>query len=202
MENQSLALSLLLFYILINVILGQYSSFGFDLESFQERCLSEYYKSQTVIIYELYSESPEMELKLKSPDGGIIFHNISSSSLFSLTTQSNGFYEVCAKNRGKYKNEVTLLIKSGVSANDYSSVAKSKDLEPIDFELDKLLEKQSILNHLNKVSQEKQNQFGVIYKSISKRIIFYSLLMVAGMILIGVIETLYLKRFMERRKII
>ena len=202
MKNQSLAISLLIFFILFNVILDQYSSFGIDLESFQERCLSEYYKSQTVVIYELYSDSPEMELEVKSPDGGILYHNINTSSLFSLTTQSNGFYEVCAKNMGKYKNEVTLLIKSGVSANDYSSVAKSKDLEPIDFELDKLLEKQSILNHLNKVSQEKQNQFGVIYKSISKRIIFYSLLMVAGMILIGVIETLYLKRFMERRKII
>ena len=202
MKNQSLAISLLIFFILFNVILDQYSSFGIDLESFQERCLSEYYKSQTVVIYELYSDSPEMELEVKSPDGGILYHNINTSSLFSLTTQSNGFYEVCAKNMGKYKNEVTFLIKSGVSANDYSSVAKSKDLEPIDFELDKLLEKQSILNHLNKVSQEKQNQFGVIYKSISKRIIFYSLLMVAGMILIGLIETLYLKRFMERRKII
>ena len=55
---------------------------------------------------------------------------------------------------GKYNNEINLSIKSGVSANDYSSVAKSKDLEPIDFELDKLLEKQSLLNHFNKVSQE------------------------------------------------
>ena len=202
MKNKSLVISLLIFFILFNVILDQYSSFGIDLESFHERCLSEYYKSQTVIIYELYSDSPEMELIVKSPDGGILYRNINTSSLFSLTTQNNGFYEVCAKNMGKDKNEVTLLIKSGVSANDYSSVAKSKDLEPIDFELDKLLEKHSILNHLNKVSQEKQNQFGVIYKSISKRIIFYSLLMVVGMILIGVIETLYLKRFMERRKII
>ena len=202
MKNQSLAISLFIFFILFNVILGQYSSFGIDLDSYQERCLSDYYKSQTVVIYELYSDSPEMELEVKSQDGAILYRNISTSSLFSFTTQYNGFYEVCAKNRGKNKNEVTLLIKSGVSANDYSSVAKSKDLEPIDFELDKLLEKQSILNHLNKVSQEKQNQFGVIYKSISKRIIFYSLLMVAGMILIGIIETLYLKRFMERRKII
>jgi len=202
MKNQSIIISLLLFFILINDILGQYSSFGMDLESFQERCLSEYYKAQTVIIFELLSDSPEMQLEVKSPDGGVLYHNVNATLLYSLTTQSNGFYEVCAKNMGKYKNEITLLIKSGVSANDYSSVAKSKDLEPIDFELDKLLDKQSILNHLNKVSQEKQNQFGVIYKSISKRIIFYSLLMVAGMILIGIIETLYLKRFMERRKII
>ena len=202
MGIKSLTLSILVLFILINVTLGQYSSFGMELLPYQERCLSEYYKTQTVIIFELSSQSPEMQLEVRSPDGRILFHNINSTSLYSLTTQNNGFYEVCAKNMGKYNNEISLLIKSGVSANDYSSVAKSKDLEPIDYELDKLLEKQSILNHFNKVSQEKQNQFGVIYKSISKRIIVYSLLMIGGMILIGITETLYLKRFMEKRKII
>ena len=103
---------------------------------------------------------------------------------------------------GKNAQEVNLIIKSGISANDFSSLAKSKDLAPIDYELDKILEKQAMLNHFSKVSQVKQNQFTFIYKSISSKIIFYSLLMIAGMILIGVIETLYLKRFMEKRKII
>ena len=102
----------------------------------------------------------------------------------------------------KFIEEIKLTIKSGVSANDFSSVPKSKDLEPIDYEIEKLLQKRSTLNHYHKVSQEKQNQFTSIYKTISNRIIFYSLLMIAGMILIGVIETLYLKRFMEKRKII
>ena len=173
-----------------------------ELDSFQERCLSEYYKSQTVIIFELRSASPEMLFEIKSPDGRILFHQINSTSLFSLTTQSNGFYAVCAKNMGKFSGEVNLIIKSGVSANDFSSVAKSKDLEPIDYELDQILKRQPLLNHFSKISQEKQNQFNSIYKNVSNKIISYSLLMIGGMILIGIIETLYLKRFMERRKII
>jgi hypothetical protein len=173
-----------------------------ELDSYQERCLSEYYKSQTVIIFGLSSASQEMLLEVKSPDGKILFHHINATSLFSLTTKHNGFYSVCAKNMGKYSGEVKLSIKSGISANDFSSVAKSKDLEPIDLELDKILKRQPMLNHFNKVSLEKQNQFSSIYKSISSRIIFYSLIMICGMIAIGVIETLYLKKFMEKRKII
>ena len=202
MNNHSLIISLLTFFLLINFSLNQFTSFGMELDSFQERCLSEYYKSQTVIIFELRSTSPEMLFEIKSPDGRILFHQINSTSLFSLTTQSNGFYAVCAKNMGKFSGEVNLIIKSGVSANDFSSVAKSKDLEPIDYELDQILKRQPLLNHFSKISQEKQNQFNSIYKNVSNKIISYSLLMIGGMILIGIIETLYLKRFMEKRKII
>ena len=202
MNNHSLIISLLTFFLLINFSLNQFTSFGMELDSFQESCLSEYYKSQTVIIFELRSASPEMLFEIKSPDGRILFHQINSTSLFSLTTQSNGFYAVCAKNMGKFSGEVNLIIKSGVSANDFSSVAKSKDLEPIDYELDQILKRQPLLNHFSKISQEKQNQFNSIYKNVSNKIISYSLLMIGGMILIGIIETLYLKRFMEKRKII
>ena len=95
-----------------------------------------------------------------------------------------------------------MIIKSGIGVNDYSSIAKSKDLEPIDYELDKLLKKESLLNHLNEISSDKQNTFQFLYKSISNRIIFCSVLLIVGMILIGILEALYLKRFMEKRKII
>ncbi len=202
MKNQSLIISILTFVLLFTFSFTQHSSFGMELDSFQERCISEYYKSQTVIIIELHSSSMEMHLEIKSPDGKILFHNTNDTHLFSLGTQNNGFYSICAKNMGKYSGEITLSIKSGVSANDYSSVAKSKDLAPIDYELDKMLNRQAMLNHYTKMSQEKQNQFSILYKSISNKIIFYSLFMIVGMIIIGVVETLYLKRFMERRKII
>ena len=201
MYNQSIII-LITTFVLLKISLCQYNSFSMELDSFQERCLSEYYKAQTVVIYELQSRSPEMLLEVKSPDGRIVFHHINNTSLFSLTTRSNGFYSVCTKNLGRFSGEVQLTIKSGISAKDFSSVAKSKDLDPIDNELNKIIRKHQMLNHFNKVSLEKQMQFTSTYKSISSKIIFYSLLMIAGMIVIGVIETLYLKRFMEKRKII
>ena len=200
MKDYSLIILLSLF--LFKISLAQYHSFMMELEPRRERCLSEYYKSQTVVIFELTSNTPGIQLEVKSPDGRILYHHNNYTSLCSITTKSNGFYSVCAKNYARLMSEIQLSIKSGVNANDLSSVAKSKDLEPIDYELDKIIQKSPILDHFNKVSLQKQEQFSNRYKSISHKIILYSLLMIVGMVVIGVIETLYLKRFMEKRKII
>ena len=189
-------------FLIIKISKCQYSSFGMDLDAYQERCLNEYYKVQTVIIFEVNCEIKDILTQIRSPNGRIIYYNTNNTSTFSFTTQNDGYYNFCMKNLGDTNTEINLIIKSGIGANDYSSVAKSKDLEPIDFELDKILEKESLFNHFNRISQEKQELFGFLYKSILNKIIFYSILLIIGMVLIGIVETLYLKRFMERRKII
>ncbi len=189
-------------FLIIKISKCQYSSFGMDLDAYQERCLNEYYKVQTVIIFEVNCEIKDILTQIRSPNGHIIYYNTNTTSIFSFTTQNDGYYNFCMKNLGDTNTEINLVIKSGIGANDYSSVAKSKDLEPIDFELDKILEKESLFNHFNRISQEKQEMFGFLYKSISNKIIFYSILLIIGMVLIGIVETLYLKTFMERRKII
>ena len=202
MKNNSKIFPIIILVLLINLSTNKNTTFGLELFSYNERCLTEYFLKQTVVVFELNSDNPRMELTVKLPEGNVIYNNMNNTSLFSITTPSNGLYSVCIKNFGKEKCKSKLTIKSGINANDFSSVAKSKDLEPIDYELEKILQKQNRLSHYNKVSIEKQNEFSSIYKSISSRISYYSLLMIAGMIMIGIMETLYLKKFMEKRKII
>ena len=202
MKNSSLTKFIIFFFFLLTLSKCQYSSFRIDLEANQQRCLNEYYTIQTVFIIEVTSNSKDILTEVTAPNGRILYRHINSTTTFSYTSQHNGFFNFCMQNMGKTTEEINIVVKSGIGANDYSSVAKSKDLEPIDFELDKILKKESLLNHFNTIAQEKQDNFGILYKSISSKIIFYSILMIAGMILIGLVETLYLKRFMERRKII
>ena len=201
MKNSSIKIITFLF-LLIKISQCQFSSFGMDLDAYQERCLNEYYKAQTVIILEVNCEIKNILTQIRAPNGRIIYYNTNSTHVYSFTSSNDGYYNFCMKNMGDTPTEINIVIKSGIGANDYSSVAKSKDLEPIDFELDKILKKESLLNHFNRISQEKQETFGFLYKSISNKIIFYSILLIIGMVLIGIVETLYLKRFMERRKII
>ena len=190
------------FLFIIHQTKCQYSSFGMDIDAYQERCITEYYKKQTVIIFQATSKSKDILTQIKEMNDNIIYHNTNFTSLFSFTTKYNGYYNFCMKNNGNGNVDIDIEIKSGINANDYSSVAKSKDLEPIDYTLNKIMEKEHRLNHFNKITQENQNIFGILYKSISSKIIFYSFLLIIGMVLIGIIEALYLKRFMERRKII
>ena len=183
------------FLFIIHISKCQYSSFGIDLDAYQERCINEYYKIQTVIIFQVSCKSKDILTQVKEPNGNIIYENTNLTSVFPFTTKYNGYYYFCMKNNGKGYVDIDIIIKSGINANDYSSVAKSKDLEPIKKKKKKKKKKEYI-------SQENQNIFSRIYKSISNRIILYSVLLIIGMILIGIIEALYLKKFMERRKII
>ena len=202
MKNSSYILFITLCYFLISISKCQYSSFIIDLDANQQRCIIEYYKIKTVIIFEVTSDNKDILAEIRSPNGRIIYHNINSTNTYSFTSQNDGFFNFCIQNYGRVNSEVNIIIKSGIGANDYSSVAKSKDLEPIDYELDKILEKEKILNHFIRLSQKKENRFELTYKSIYDRIILCSIILIVGMIIIGVIETLYLKRFMEKRKII
>ncbi len=181
----------------------QVVSYEMDLYPNQDQCLSEYYQEQTVVIYESVSMSHRpLQVDIRSPDGRIMFHLVNDTTAYSLTTPTSGYYTICYKNLEKYPHIFRLRIKSGVSANDYSSVAKTKDLSPIDGELDRLIGRENVLTHLNTKISIKQAEFNSIYDKISNKIIFYSVIMIIGMIAIGYLETFYLKRFLERRKII
>ena len=180
----------------------QTTALGIDLSGYQQRCLKEYYQTSTVIIFYLFSHSKNIQMRITDPNEKLLFLRSNSSLEYSTTTEVSGYYTVCLKSLIREKIIVELTIKSGVSARDYSSVVKTKDIEPIDVELNKIIEQEKILNHFSSKTLEKQKEFNTIYDKISSGIIFYSLIMIGGMIFIGVIETLYLKRFMEKRKII
>ena len=58
----------------ITITKCQYSTFNFELDSNEQRCLNEYYKIQTVIIYEVTSESKDILSEVKSRSGHILIH--------------------------------------------------------------------------------------------------------------------------------
>ena len=89
---------IIILFLLFKISLSQYHSFMTELAPGGERCLSEYYESQTVFIIELHSNSPGLQLEVKSPDGRILYHHNNFTSLCSITTKSNGFYSICVKN--------------------------------------------------------------------------------------------------------
>ena len=196
------SLALITFLLIISNISAQQSSLDFELEVSQSNCLYEYFPETTLVILEVASESENIYVELKKPDGSILSSKKNETFKEAFTSETSGYYEICISNYGKGPASIFFDLKYGVAAKDYSSIAKTKDLQPIDLELQKITDKKNMLNHYVRVSQQHEQVFEKSLDSISSKIVFYSMILIGVMILIGIIETVYLKKLMEKRKII
>jgi len=91
---------------------------------------------------------------------------------------------------------------SGVSAKDYSAIAKKSNLKPIELNIKKL---EDMTNYVVKeftkmISNEEENL--ALNDSLSNRIITFSMITILAMVILGTIETLYIRNYLKRRKVI
>jgi len=191
--------------LLITYIYSEQITFGFSLEKKQQLCLSDYFTKQTTFIYQISSEENSVFITdIKAPDGRIIYHIADRSKhQFSNIAELNGYYQVCVENN-KNSNTIPIYysLRTGVSVKDYSSVAKTKDLEPMNLAFQQITELIKYIKHYRKRSDKYMRSSQRYYKKLSYNTILYSIIMMGVMIFIGITETVYMKKYMERRKLI
>ena len=131
--------SLLVFTLMINFSL-QITSIKFYFEPQERECFYEYFSDSTLVIFEAQSNSTETGFILIDPDdkevGG---KRMVAEYKEAFTTYSGGYYGLCIFNSARETiAEVSIGIRHGVAAKDYSEVAKAKDLKPIELDVTKL----------------------------------------------------------------
>lgn len=120
----------------------------------------------------------------------------------SFTTFIGGYYKCCIKNLNLGDNKIYFDLKSGVSAKDYSEVAKTKDLKPMELNLLKLEEKSKEVYHLINSAGGHEEIFENQYETISSKVSFFSIILILVVIFVGFIQTFYLKeKFLNRKRI-
>ena len=185
-------------YILSN---GQQVSLELSIESKEEQCLSEYYKSETVNVVSIYGDM-EIQMDIYNPDGESLYSNITEMHQFSFISENDGYYEFCLTNQNDGNITSTIIIKTGIAAKDFSSLAKTRDFKKSEIEIEKIIERKKNIQHFYHRSYNHDIHFEISIQQLTKRIITCSFIIIFVMILIGGVETYYLKKFMERRKII
>ena len=192
-------------FIIINIILlssCQESRFKFNLDANIEECFSEYFPDKTLVIFEILAPDGNNKYKLINPKKAIIVEKQSADFNYPFTTYEGGIYEVCMTNLENRPVHVEFSVKYGVGAKDYSSIARAKDLKPVDLALEKLSDRAKDMSHRISFSQSHENIFEKFLDSISSKVMIFSSIIMCIMIIVGYMETLYLKNFMRRRKII
>ena len=115
----------------------QVTNFSYILGASERICLHEYFSDKTLVVYEVFSEQAETQFTINDPDGKALFDK-KNTKMFkeSFTTFSGGYYEICIQNHnGSEQSKIDFDMKHGVAAKDYSSVAKTKDLKPMELDV-------------------------------------------------------------------
>lgn len=194
-------INIIMLFIITQFAFGQESTLSFNIEPQTEQCLMEYFPDKTLVIYDISSNTTNLGIVIKTISK-ILLEETTGELKYPFTTYFEGYYEACMRNKHNRTARVTLSIKSGVAAKDYSSIARAKDLLPIDLELEKLTDRTKNINRYITFAQQHQKLFETSLDSMSSKIMIFSAILIGIMLLIGIIETLYLKMFMQRRKII
>ena len=180
----------------------QETKFRFFLPPHVEECFSEYFPDKTLVIYEIVSPTSNNKYVVTNPKKGIIEEKTDASFTFPFTTYEGGVFELCITNLANEVSDIEFSLKYGVGAKDYSSIARAKDLKPVDLALEKLSDRAKDMSHRISFSQSHENVFEKFLDSISSKIMLFSFIVIGIMVVVGYMETLYLKNFMRRRKII
>ena len=191
-------------FILLGIILqinSQQTSLEISLESKEDLCLSEYYKEGIANVISIYSDS-DCQMDIYEPDGDSLYTNSSQIHQFSFISEKDGYYDFCILNENDFNISYTFILKTGIAARDYSSLAKTRDLKPSEIELEKINDRKKNIEHFAHSSDRHQRRFERRIERLTSKIITCSLIIMGVMIIIGGVETFYLKKFMERRKII
>ena len=195
------ALNSIIFLILILKIISQQTSFEITLIEKKEKCFKEYYKTGTVIIMSIYSENP-IGLTIYMPSKQLLYGNITENHQFSFISEENDYYEFCMFNENENSVNFTFIIKCGIAAKDFSSLAKTRDFQKSEIEIEKIIERKKNIQHFYSRYNKLQRFFEISLDNLTNKIISCSCIIIFVMIVIGGLETYYLKKFMERRKII
>ncbi len=193
------------YFLFINILIiisCQQSIFRFNLESNIEECFSEYFPDKTLVIYEITPTDGNCRYVLTNPKKVVVEDKQGTEFSYPFTTYEGGVYEICLTNLDKKNVEILFALKYGVGAKDYSSIARAKDLKPVDLALEKLSDRAKDMSHRISFSQSHEDMFEFFLDSISSKVMIFSSIVIVIMILVGYMETLYLKNFMRRRKII
>lgn len=89
-----------------------------------------------------------------------------------------------------------------MSAKDYSAIAKTSNLKPIELNIKKL---EDMINYLIKefskiISHEESTL--AINDALSNKIIMFSMITLITMVILGIVETFYIKNYLKKRKVI
>ena len=177
--------------------------FSFQVKQGKQYCIGEYLTEDTVAIFAMSTDVKNIIINLNDPIGKILYTKKYQQDVrVSLTATESGNYEMCIKNNDRTDAKVQFEFLSGLLAQDASEVAKESSIQPAETAIVRLKDmSKDLINDLNSVVREEDKNLKA-NDAISSKITMVSILTICVMIGVGLVETIYIKKYLQNRKLI
>ena len=121
---------------------------------------------------------------------------------FALTGMETGSHRVCFRSKSKKTVRIVLNIKVGVAAKDFNSIAKKSHLEPIQVELNKLLDSVTEIHAEQVYARAREEELRNTNESTADRVKWFSISTILVLLCLGLWQILYLKQYFRSKKLV
>ena len=194
---------LIFLLLLLNFSPSNCANFGFEVKPGRTYCVGEYLTEDTVAIFAMSSNQKNIIINLSDPQGKYLYTKKYQQDVrLSLTATESGNYEMCLKNNDRVDAKIRFEFLSGIAAMDASEIAKESSIQPAEAAIVRLKDmSQDLINDLNSVVKEEDQNLKA-NDAISSKITMVSIITLGVMIVVGVIETVYIQKYLQNRKLI
>ena len=192
-----------LYLFLLLITITNEVQFAFKILPNNKYCVGEYLTENTVAIFGIITTTKNYQAQVFDPKNRILYTKSNELEIkLSLTATESGNHQICILNKEKNEIQIDFEFLSGIQAQDYTDIAKESNLKPVETSVKKVEDTINLLiNDLTSVTKEEDRTL-VVNDTISSNIYRFSFITLFAIIVVGVIETLFLKRYLHKRKII
>jgi len=164
-------------------------------------CFGEALNENTLMIGEVRSSLTNIAVKLFDPNGKMLFSKSNETiSKFSVTAQIQGTFQVCVDNLSRQFLNYVVKIETGVFAKDYSEMAKTNNVKPIEIILKKTEDMMSDIKSTTTAFIHKKEEYIDKLDFVNLKIMIFSVITIVIMVILGFLQVNYLKNFYKSKK--
>eukprot|EP00033_Pygsuia_biforma_P001057 GCRY01001204.1.p1 GENE.GCRY01001204.1~~GCRY01001204.1.p1 ORF type:complete len:228 (+),score=14.03 GCRY01001204.1:66-686(+) len=189
-------------------------AFFFDITAGTKRCFLEELTPDELFVGEyriLPSYSQEIDIMVTDPGSSLMYSKSRAvEGKFAFTSTVGGEHKVCFDNRLSpgmaysegLKTRIELNTKTGVDAKDYTDIAKSESLRPIEVELKRMEEEIEEIQKQAQYFRRREERHRDTNESTNARVMWFSIFWIAILLGIGVWQMIHMKNFFKAKKLV
>eukprot|EP01132_Coremiostelium_polycephalum_P000897 gene897-1122_t len=220
MKTYLLSISVVLFVIFVNYSSRAYTpKLYFELNGGQKKCFLEEHPRDTMLLGRYFLEdlnpptagmSPQLALSVNVLDPEkkeFLSKTMGPEGRFAFTTLIGGEYQICFHtNTSRWfgpsvRTRLYLDIEAGAGANDYDEIAKVEHLNNLEVSLRRLNDRVNQIRKEQSYQRNREIVFRNTSESTNSRVMWWSFIQVAVLVLSGVWQMRHLKSFFRAKKL-